>query len=183
MGRHLTVEQLEYRLDIAKRRRAAKEAARIANPKPYVKRPPETSLFYCSVFYNNVFYQVSVNSETLELIGGATELGLLTELPGGATALSIRGSGIRPSMLKWYYGDATPQVITTAWGSRYIKNYDARGGQSHRSCPISIATGTFSFDELAAKFNGLFGAGGSKLTLLGDRGEAELVPERIPIRS
>lgn len=183
MGKHLTVEQLERRLDIAKRRRAAKEAARIANPKPYVKRPPETILFYRSVFYNSIFYEVSVNSETLELIGGATALGLLAALPDGSTALPIRGSGIRPSMLKWYYGDATPQVITTAWGSRYIKNYDARGGQAHRSCPISIASGAFNLDNLVAKFNGLFGPGGSKLTLLGERGEAEMIPERIPIRS
>lgn len=183
MGRQLTVEQLKRRLDIAEKRRAAKLAAKLANPKPYKERPPEVTLFYRSVFDNDLIYRVSVNSETLGLIGGASALGLLTALPDGATALSIRGSGVKPTMLKWYYGDANPVVITTAWGSRYIKNYDAQSGQSHRSIPMSIASGAFKLSDLVDKFDGFFGASGTKLSLLGVRGQAEMIPERMPVRS
>jgi hypothetical protein len=183
MGRQLTVEQLERKLDIAKRRRAAKEADRVANPKPYKPRPEQTLLYYRSVYDNDVYFRVYVNSETLALFTSPTEVGLLATLPSGATALSVRGSGTKPSMLKWYFGDATPQVIATAWGSRYIKNYDPKNGQSHRSIPFSVSTGAFALDDLLTKFNGLFGATGSKLALLGDRGQAELIPERMPIRS
>lgn len=183
MGRHLTVEQLERRLEIAKKRRADKLAAKLANPKPYKPRPPGTLLFYRSVFDQDLFYRVTVNSETLAMFANPAELGLLTALPDGATALSITGSGIRPSMIKWFYGDSTPQVITTTWGSRYIKNYDDKGGQSHRSIPLSVTTGSFDLQDLLTKFNGLFGTNGTKLALLGDRGLAEFIPERMPIFS
>lgn len=183
MGKHLTVEQLKRRLEIAEKRRAAKLAAKLASPKPYKERPPEVILFYRSVFDNDIFYRVSVNSETLGLIGGAAQVGLLTALPDGASAVPIRGSGVSPTMLKWYYGDANPVVVTTTWGSRYIKNYDPQSGQSHRSIPLSVASGAFKLSDLEDKFDGLFGASGTKLGLLGVRGQAEMVIERKPIRS
>jgi len=183
MGKRYTVEELQLRLDVAKRRRAAKEADRIAAPKPYKPRPASVTLYYRSVFDNDNYYEVKVNSETLALFANPGELGLLATPPTGITPVPIRGSGIKPTLLKWFYGDVNPVVVVTKWGSRYIKNYDQQSGQSHRSIPLSVASGAFGVDDLVVKFNALFGTNGTRKALLGARGIAEMIPEKMPVRS
>lgn len=148
-------------------------------------RGASTRLIYHSLILRNgtdpsPFY-VNVLNANLALIT-ATEAGLATTPASGESPLPIRGTGVKPSKISWYRGDATPVRKRTAWNSSYTKYYDSTGGRSHYSMPFSDTTGTFDADDLRTKFDALFGASGTKRAQLGTaNGRAQLTLEYVPI--
>jgi len=153
-----------------------------APPAGAIEQRGETStLYYRSLLQFNgldpLIYRVDVRDETLALVP-ATDLGLLTTLGAGETALRLRGSGVKPTKIHWYQGAATPTRSTTPWGSSVSRYY----ADNIYSAPFSQAVGVFSAKDLAEAFDGLFGAGGSRLALLGPaNGRAWIEFEQAPI--
>lgn len=147
-------------------------------------RGPATPLYYRSMLLragiNPLIYAVSVDNDTLQGVTAA-QAGLLTELADGDVALRMRGSGVKPTRLHWMRGDTTPTRVRTDWNTSWTRYYTAGGG-SHKSMPFSRATGAVTPTELQDAFDGLFGASGTKRSLLGTaNGRAYLEFERAPI--
>lgn len=145
-------------------------------------RGASTTLYYRSMLLTDgtdpLIFSVNVLNSTLAAVPAA-QAGLLTVLGAGDFALPMRGSGVKPTMARWYKGAATPTAKNTAWGTRRIQYYDASDG-SHKSIPISRATGTITPAEIQTAFNTIFN-GGNKTALLGTQnGRAFLEFERTP---
>ncbi len=144
-----------------------------------------TELYYRSLIQiegtDHVIYSVSVPSQTLNLVS-ASEAGLKTTLTTGETALRLRGSGLKPTRVKWYRGSTNPVRKRTAWNTLSARYYDNAGGRSHYSIPFSKATGVFNADDLKDAFTALFGPGGTKRSLLGSaNGRAYIEWERATV--
>ena len=187
MGRRRTGAELEGMARIARAREAARRQATIAANRPYRPRGDQTEAFYRSMLRfrgaDRLIYGVSVDANTLGAGGilSLADAGLMTgSATGGIFVGSIRGSGIKPTKVSWYFGDATPTVERTAWGSRWIKRYDvSTANQSHRSTPFSEVTGDVDVTALTTRFQSLFGPTGTKKGLaLGAKGQATLTFER-----
>jgi hypothetical protein len=145
-------------------------------------RGPATELYYRSlsqkVGTDRIIYKVSVDNDTLTQVP-AVDAGLLTTLTSSQRAERLRGSGLKPTRLHWYRGDATPTYVTSRYGTTYVRSYVAG---SNRSIPFSVATGDFSADDLNDQFQILFGNGGTRRALLGaSNGRAYVELERAPI--
>lgn len=99
----------------------------------------------------------------------ATQAGLGVIAAGNTEgALSIRGSGVKPTRVHWYAGDPTPSRSPSPWGTSVAKYYATTGGRSHYSIPFSKATGTFTASDITTAFNAVFGpAASGRTTLLG----------------
>lgn len=187
MGRRRTGAELEEMARIARAREAARRQATVAANRPYRRRGTQTDAFYRSMLRfrgaDRLIYGVSVDANTLGNGGllSLSDAGLMaSSTTGGIFVGSIRGSGIKPTKVSWYYGDETPTVERTAWGSRWIKRYDvSTAGQSHRSTPFSDPAGDISVTGLTTRFQALFGPGGTKRNAtLGAGGQATLTFER-----
>jgi hypothetical protein len=177
--------QLQRRLDIAKERETLKKNAKINNPKTYKSRPDFTTVYYRDFLVPGKLITLQASSVGLAAIGGITDAGLLAEPPDAVVPDSVRGLNYPIVKIHWFYGDNTPVVATTAWGSRYIKYYDTHdGGQSHYSLPFSLATGTITFAAITAHFETLFNPNdGTKKSILGARGQVRLMIGRETILS
>lgn len=180
MSRRYTPAELEERAKKARAREAAMLKRRIDNLKPYVKRDPTdySTIFYRDPLETGRFLEIEVKAKALLKIGGVAGAGLLATLPDGSVAVKItKGSKIPIVKIQWYFGDATVSPVMTPWGTRWIKKYDADGGQSHWSLPFSIGTGVFTLDTIQTKFRDYFNeTNGTKRTdMLGPNGQVELV--------
>ena len=149
-----------------------------------VKNRPTTTLYYNSLLVRNgadaVVYKVSPSTAGLGIITAA-EAGLMAAPPTGKQPLNMRSSGVTPTKIHWYKGDATPSASRTPWNSRVIKYYDSTGTQSHYSLPFSRVVDTFDSRDLQTAFNALF-SGTRRTTLLGaENGRAYLELEKVPI--
>ena len=131
-----------------------------------------TTAYYRSLIQldgtDHLIYSVSVPSATVNLLTLA-EAGLKATLGAGEVALRLRGSGMKPTKVKWYRGSTNPVRRRTAWNTMSARYYDSAGGRSHYSMPFSKATGVFNADDISDAFNALFGAGGTKRALLGSQ--------------
>lgn len=124
--------------------------------------------------------KVSVLQSTLNLVSAA-DAGLKTTLASTESAIGRRLIRLSPSRIYWYEGDATPGVERTAYGTKYIRYYK-KVENSHRSIPVSKASGAVISDDIQDRFNSLFGPGGSKLSLLGTaNGRAWLEMEKVSV--
>jgi hypothetical protein len=180
MGKVRTSYELEFLAKKAKAREDAKLAARKASPKPYTPKSPQdyqTYYYRDPIDLGRVIEIPQVNVRAINLLGGEDDAGLLVNAPSGTTNLITlyKGSKIKIIKLHWYFGDATATAVTTDWGTRYIKKYDAQGGQSHFSVPFTIASGTFNLETIMNKFRTYFvGEDATKKALIGELGRAEL---------
>lgn len=133
---------------------------------PIEGRGAATDLYYRSLSLTNgsdpLIFVVKVPTATLGLIS-ATQLGLPTALTAGQVGLRLRGSGVKPSKVHWFAGDATPTRQSTPWGSSWAKYY----ADKSYSAPFSRATGLFNASDLRDAFEALFGTGGTERALLG----------------
>jgi hypothetical protein len=144
-----------------------------------------TTVFYRSLIQksgtDHLLYSLQVPNTTLQAVSAA-EAGLVTTLPANTVPLRARGSGMKPTRVHWYRGDANPRRSPTAWGTMVARYYDNAGDQSHFSIPFSRAATTFEPDDLVAAFNALFGASGSKRSLLGSaNGRAHITWETVTL--
>ncbi len=175
------MEQAEARENYFKNRPAPVPPATVND------RGPSTTLFYRSLLLKNgtdpVIFRVNVLNATVGQSGklGVADVGLLETLPANTMAFPTRGSGINPTKVYWQKGDTTPTRQTTDWGTKWTRYYDPTPGSSGSS-PFSKASGTFDAGDLQTAFNGLFGANGTKRSLLGtENGRAWLEYERMPV--
>lgn len=144
-----------------------------------------TDVYYRSLIQiegtDHLIYKTSVPQSTLNLVPAA-DAGLLTTLGVGQTASRLRGSGIKPTKLHWYRGRATPIRRRTAWNTTVAVYYDDAAGQSHYSIPFSRTTGNFDANDLKTAFEGLFGTGGTRRSLLGAaNGRAQIEWESVTV--
>lgn len=149
-----------------------------------VKNRPSVVAYYRSLLIkqgtDEAVYKVSVKQAAINLVSLA-EAGLPETVANTIFPLVMRGSGVKPSQIHWYKGDATPTASRTPWQSRVIRYYDKTGPQSHYSMPFSRATGAFTPTDLKTAFNALFG-GTKRASLLGTaNGRAYLELETAPI--
>lgn len=179
MVRRKSAIELKEMARIAEARDVARKAALAANPKPY---KPKAADDFETVYYRDPlelgrYLQFEVKKQAIVNLGTLADAGLLSEVPEGAVVVEInKGSKIAVVRLKWYYGDATGEVKITAYGTRWIKKYDDKGGQSHWSLPYSINTGAFTLNTIIDKFKTQFNNtnGTKKASVLGVNGYAEL---------
>lgn len=148
-------------------------------------RGAQTEVYYRSLIQisgtDHLIYTTQVPTATLNLVTAA-EAGLKTTLGSGETSSRLKGSGVRPTRVKWYRGSTNPVRRTTPWGTRVARYYDDGGGRSHYSVPFSRATGVFNADDLKDAFTALFGPGGTKRNLLGSaNGRAYIEWERATV--
>lgn len=142
------------------------------------QRGPTTPVFYRSMTLvggaEHTAFTTSVDNDTLTQVTAA-EAGLLETLPAGETSNRLRGSGVKPTRVHWYRGEATPNRETSRWGTRWTRYYTAG---SHRSIPFSRPSGLFTPDDLRDQFVVLFGPTGTKRALLGaTNGRAQITFE------
>ncbi|QLE54832.1 hypothetical protein [Nostoc sp. TCL26-01] len=178
MARRKSAYELEELAKIARAREAARKAARLANPKPYKARKPEDFqiAYYRDPLETGRFLQFEVKKQALTNLGGIAEVGLLATVPDGSVVVEVnKGSKIAVVKLRWYYGDATAEVKNTSYGTRWIKKYDDKGGQSHWSTPFSVATGTFTMNTILDRFKAIFNDSTKRTNILGANGYAELI--------
>lgn len=124
--------------------------------------------------------KVNILQSTLNLVSMG-DAGLKSTLATTESAVSRRLLRMSPSRIYWYEGDPTPTVARTAYGTRYIRYY-RKGQNTHRSIPVSKATGAITAADIQSQFNTLFGPGGSKLSLLGtSNGRAWLNLEKVSV--
>ncbi len=178
MGRRVSAAELEERLKVTRERDRLRADRRVANPKPYKPQGQKTTIYYRDVLDGETIIKIPVSAETLQEIGNVADFGILLEPPANSIPVPVRG--LQKPILKiyWYYGDATPAEVITPWKSRWVKFYDKRGEQSHRSIPFCSSGGSEKLDDLIALFSTMFVKSGntepSKRALLGPNGQAEL---------
>lgn len=180
MSRRYSPAELEERAKKARAREAAMLKRKTDNPKPYVQRNPDdfSTVYYRDPLETGRFLEIDVKAKALEKIGGVAGAGLLAALPDGSVAVQIlKGSKIPIVKIRWYFGDTNVSVTTTPWGTRWLKKYDADGGQSHWTLPFSIAAGAFTLDTIQTKFKEYFNEtnGTKRNAVLGPNGYVELV--------
>lgn len=166
---------IQKELDKAKKRETVKAEQRQTSPKAYTKRADfETVFYHDPLSKTGKIIKLQANTGALTKIGGLATVGLLATAPANTQPVSVRGLNYPILRIYWFFGDENPSAVTTKWDSRYIKYYDKDGGQSHYSLPFTDETGAGTIDALITKFEGLFGATGSKKSILGARGQARL---------
>jgi hypothetical protein len=180
MARRKSALELRALAEIKDKQAAARKAAALANPKPYKPRNPTDfqTVYYRDPLEAGRILKFEVKKQALTNLGGADDAGLLLVVPENAVVTEInKGSNLPIVRLRWYFGDASPEVKTTAYGTRWIKKYDQQGGQSHWSVPYSVKEGAFTLNTILTRFNTQFNnTNGTKLaTVLGANGYAELV--------
>jgi len=163
---------------------AAREAFRASYAGPPAgttieSRGASTSLFYRSLLLQDgidpLIFQTTVPNATLTLLPAA-DAGLLLTLTATDVAQRLRGSSVKPTRVAWFQGDPTPRYETSPWNTRYARYY-TRG--TNKSIPFSKATGTLDANDLRTRFNALFGAGGTRRSLLGSiNGRASITFEQ-----
>ncbi len=147
-------------------------------------RGPAVTAYYRSLLVKDGtehrVFSTSVYQDTITRLPLA-DAGLLTTLPAGTSARPLRKSGVRPTKIHWYSGNANATVVRTQWNSAWVRYYDATG-RSHFSIPFSEATGAFGPEQLTDQFELLFGTGGSRRALIGaQNGRAYIEFERASI--
>lgn len=180
MARRKSAIELKELARIAEARDAARKAALLANPKPYKPRVPDDfqTVYYRDPIEAGRYLQFEVKKQAITNLGSLADAGLVDTVASDAVVVEInRGSKIAVVRLRWYYGDASPEVKTTAYGTRWIKKYDDKNGQSHWSLPYSVASGAFTLNTIIDRFKTQFNnTDGTKTTsVLGANGYAELV--------
>ena len=154
MGTPITSFELQRRLDIAKKREAAKEAAKKATtPKPYAPKDIGGTAYFRSIENENLFVEMPISAKAGVLattgvasIGGYTlaEVSAMTPKPAtvGFKANHKEILRVRFTRLK-----ATPTVKMTTWGTRVVDHIDDSvtvpfGGNS--DCSLKDATTAFN---------------------------------------
>lgn len=130
MGTPITSYELQRRLDIAKRREAAREAARLtATPKPYTPEEPGGTAYFRSIENEDLFVEMPIPAKAGTLATTAVgALGGLTEAQAEATAnaslVSFKGNHKQVLRIRFTRLKATPTVKMTAWGTRVVDHID-----------------------------------------------------------
>lgn len=191
MARRLSYLQLKDRAEKAERREDFKRQARIANPKPYQRAPRRYPGFYKSYLKEDQIFELDVIGANLLCLGTGTpadtvpvaedftKAGLLATLPGGESAVKIKGTGAKPAKLQWYKGLETPISGRTPWDTPSRKWGDKTGGangQSHRSCPVGDLTDPVTFAGITSLV-ALLLTPLLRTQLLGASGQIMLLPE------
>ena len=192
MGRRLSYLVLKDRAARAEKREDFKRQARISAPKPYQKAPKRIDGYYNSYLRDGALFQVTVIVPNLNFLangtpgdtnpaaGDFTKVGLFATppAPAGRTPTTIKGTGAKPAMLKWYKGLETPIAGRTAWDTPSRKWGDKTGGangQSHRSCPVGDLSSPVTFEGINTLVVALVAP--IRIQLLGATGQITLLPE------
>lgn len=131
MGTPITSWELQRRLDIAKKREAAREAARLtATPKPYEARPQGEAGYFRSFENENLFVEMEVPAKagTALMADAGAALGGLTLAEVGAlpnsSNVKFKGNHEQVLRIRFTRLKATPTVKVTAWGTRVVDHID-----------------------------------------------------------
>lgn len=172
MGRAVSSAQLQIRVDIAKKREAARLAKKLATePKPYAGKEPTTEAKAQSVTDKDLFVAIPVITKNWEAIpaGTKTALGVTLSsaaLPASAALVGFEGNHKTVARVVVHEGLSTPTAKNTAWGTRVVK-------MTAKSW--SFPAGNDDLGDLITAFRTQFGAGGAARALLGTKnGFAEL---------
>ena len=131
MGTPITSYELQRRLDIAKKREAAREAARLAaTPAPYAPKDIGGSAYFRSIENENLFVEMPIPAKAGTLatsavgsIGGYTLAQVDTMTPKPAV-VGFKGNHKEVLRIRFTRLKATPTVKTTAWGTRVVDHID-----------------------------------------------------------
>lgn len=130
MGTPTTSFELERRLQIAKKREAAREAARLAaTPKPYTPEEPGGSAYFRSIENEDLFVEMPIPSKAGTLattavaaIGGLTEA--QAEAQANSSLVGFKGNHKQILRIRFTRLKATPTVRMTPWGTRVVDHID-----------------------------------------------------------
>ncbi|MEG5048580.1 hypothetical protein [Microcoleus sp. B4-C1] len=131
MGTPITSNELQRRLDIAKKREAAREAAKLTTaPKPYQAEEPGTLGYFRSLENDDLFVEMEVPAKAGtalldnagNLLGGLT-LAAVTALPNTST-VKFKGNHTQVPRIRFTRLKATPTTRVTAWGTRVVDHID-----------------------------------------------------------
>jgi hypothetical protein len=131
MGTPITSFELQRRLDIAKRREAAREAARrAATPKPYTPKDVGGTAYFRSIENENLFVEMPIPGKAGTLattavgsIGGYTLAEVNAMTPKPAT-VAFKGNHKEVLRVRFTRLKATPTTKITSWGTRVVDHID-----------------------------------------------------------
>lgn len=180
MSRPRTFFELNRLADIAKKREAAREAAKLTStPKPYVAKPPSVSKAFRSIEYDKLYVRMPISKTAWDAVSaravtiGALDVADVTAI-SGSSLVNFEGNNdevlrIRVSLLK-----ATPTVKVTSWGTRVVDKIDSS---------FSFPFGVTGSDNSLAKAKVDFAAWASGSAALGNKAGnyAELLYKNKPI--
>jgi len=131
MGTPITSYELQRRLDIAKKREAARAAARLAaTPKPYAPEDIGATGYFRSVEDENLYVEMPVPAKagaTFTADSGAALGGLTTAEVGalaGAAYVPFKGNNKQILRIRFTRRKATPTTKMTSWGTRVVDHVD-----------------------------------------------------------
>lgn len=176
MSTPITSYELQRRLDIAKRREAAREAARLAvPPTAYVPEPPKQLRAFRSIEDDDLYVEIPVSKKAWDIVGGqAAAIGALTvaaaEALAGASVVDFKGNHdsvlrIRINQLK-----ATPTTKMTAWGTRVVDKIE-----ESFSFPFGITGAANSISAAKTAFQAWLGGAGNAVLGTREGNYAELI--------
>lgn len=131
MGTPITSFELQRRLDIAKKREAAREAAKLsATPKPYAAQEPGSEGYFRSIENENLFVEIEVPAKAGAalladaggVLGGLT-LAEVTAVPNSST-VKFKGNHGQVPRIRFTRLKATPTTKLTPWGTRVVDHID-----------------------------------------------------------
>ncbi|MEG4028148.1 MULTISPECIES: hypothetical protein [unclassified Microcoleus] len=132
MGTPITSYELQRRLDIAKKREAAREAAKLAAPPTtYTPEQPGTSAYFRSIENDNLFVEMEIPAKAgtglssntgITALNGFT-LAEVTALPNSST-VKFKGNHKQVPRIRFTRLKATPTTKMTPWGTRVVDHVD-----------------------------------------------------------
>lgn len=169
MGRAITSGQLQLKIEIAKKREAARLATKLSStPKPYTKKPPTEIILANMVSNPKVFVKIPVPEAVLAKLPDGVEASLgmkpasstAAELGAGSSIVDFAGNHKKVLRVTVYPGvPATSKV--TAWGTRVVKKV---------SESFSFPVGGASIDAVITAFQAAFTGSGPAKLLMGTAG-------------
>lgn len=162
MSTPITSFELQRRLDIAKRREAARAAAGLAaTPKPYEPEPPKTIRAVRSIESDDVYVKMPFSQTAWTAVAGnAAAIGALTvaaaEALAGASVIDFKGNNDSVLRVRVHSLKATPTVRMTAWGTRVVDKIDASF-----SFYMGVVAANNSMSAAKVQFNAFFAGAGA----------------------
>lgn len=160
MGRRRTAAQIKRQADLALARENYYRT-KATSTLTTVKKREIDSLVYGSYSLKvgtiSSLFKVPASKAAVTFFGGAAGLGL--RLPTTITdPVSAKPRNFKPAQVHAMIGTSTPTAKVSPWGTRVIKYSTATTGtsQAHYSAPVSVASGSVTYDLVDARATAIF---------------------------
>lgn len=156
MARPRTYFELNRLAEIAKKREAAREAAKLAaTPAAYKAKDPATVRYFRSIESDKLYVKMPISKVAWDAVGEqATAIGALDAAAvaaiSGSSTVNFEGNNDEVLRIRVHSLKATPTVKVTAWGTRVVDKID-----SSLSFPFGVTGADNSLAKAKSDFQAL----------------------------